>query len=328
MSEHTQPHDRFFSKVFSRMETVEDILVNNIPLLSNLLVPGSLEDCREKFVNPELGKYYSDLLLKAKLMDGKEVNIFLLLEHKSHHKRDVAFDLLRYEVRIWETLKKEGQQMPFILPIVIYHGKERWSSDKHFASLVDTPAGMEMYTPQFHFYLYDLSQYRDEEIQGEILSRVILLLFKYIYDDGIGERFVSICKKLRDVGDEKTVLEFMRSVLEYIGNATDKITIEQVREGVEQALPTKGEKLMPTIAEQFREEGRKEGRGEGLLEGLQGAVQLGLELKYGQQGLDFYQSVKKIHSLETLENIKEALRRGASIDELEQLLKGNGTEKS
>ncbi len=81
---------------------------------------------------------------------------------------------------------------------------------------------------------------------------------------------------------------------------------------------------MPTIAEQFREEGRSEG----LIEGLHEAVQLGLELKYGQQGLDFYQRMEKIQSLETLENIKEALRRGASIDELKQLLNGNNSENS
>ncbi len=82
MSELSQPHDRFFSKVFSNMETVEDILVNNVPPIANLLVLGTLEDCREKFVNPELEKYYSDLFLKAQLKDGREGYIYILLEHK------------------------------------------------------------------------------------------------------------------------------------------------------------------------------------------------------------------------------------------------------
>lgn len=81
MSELTQPHDRFFSKVFSNMDTVEDILVNNVPPIANLLL-GTLEDYREKFVNPELEKYYSDLFLKAQLKNGSEGYIYILLKHK------------------------------------------------------------------------------------------------------------------------------------------------------------------------------------------------------------------------------------------------------
>ncbi len=107
-------------------------------------------------------------------------------------------------------------------------------------------------------------------------------------------------------------LQMMRSILEYIGNASDKITKDQVREGVQYALPQVGDKLMPTLFEQLREEGRQEERKEG--------IRLALEVKYGADGLAFYERMKDETSLDTLNSMKEAIRNGASLDELKQLL--------
>lgn len=321
MSELSQPHDRFFSKVFSRLETVEDILFNNFPLLANLLVPGSLEECREKFLDPELKKYYSDLLLKAKLKNGISVYIYLLLEHKSYHEPKVALALLRYILQIWENT--DTIPKPFVFPVVIYHGKQKWGSSTDLTGLVELPIGLEHYVPQFQYYLYDLSQYSDDEIKGEIISRVTLLLFKHIYDEDFGERFIRICKLFHDWQDKKTALEFMRSVLEYIGNASGTVTLEQVREGVTTALSVEGEKLMPTLFEQLKKEGREEGREAGLVEGLLMGIQLTLDIKFGEAGLVLYQRIQNISDFNTLLSIKDALRNNAAIHEIEQLLPDN-----
>ncbi len=315
MSELNQPHDRFFGKVFSQMDTVEDILINNVPLIADILVKGTLEDCREKFVDSDLERYYSDLYLKGQLKDGGEAYFFILIEHKSFHKRLVAFDLNEYMMQMWKKVKEAGKPLPFIFPIVIYHGKNRWTTDTNFASLVHIPKGMKDYVPHFNYFLLDLSQYSDEDIKGAILSRVILLLFKYIYHDSFGREFIRICNLLGELGDEKTSLEYMGSIIEYIGNATDKITEEEVKEGITKALPQKGEKLMPTLFERIEERGRVEGRVEGL--------RLPLELKYGQEGLDFYQRIEEIAALDTIHKIEKAIREGASLDELEKLLNDN-----
>jgi len=125
MSELSQPHDRFFSKCFSHMETAEDILINNIPAIAKLIAPGTLQNCSEKFVNQELERYYSDLLLKANLKNGGEVYIYLLIEHKSYQTPKISFDLNRYMLQIWEDEIEKTKPLPFIFPIVIYHGKSK-----------------------------------------------------------------------------------------------------------------------------------------------------------------------------------------------------------
>ncbi len=317
MSELNQPHDRFFSKTFSQMETAEDILINNIPQIANLIAPGTLEDCQVRFVNPELKKFYSDILLKAILKNGETAYIYILLEHKSYHEPKVALDLTGYMLQAWDKVEEKQKSLPFIFPIVIYHGKQKWTSDTNFASLINIPENMEQYVPHFNYHLFDLSQYSDEQIKGTILSRVILLLFKHIFDDDFDDRFIEILKLLGKLGDEKTALEFMRSVLEYIGSASDKITPEKAREGIKHALPQTGENEMPTLIEQLREEARQEERKEG--------IRLALEVKYGSDGLAFFDRIKDDVSLETLNKIKEALRKGALLDELEKLVVENNS---
>jgi len=188
MTEPIQPHDSFFRKMFSDRETVEDILFNNLPEIAAYLLPGSLECTGESFVNAELRKYVSDLVYRARLRTGEDAFVYILFEHKSQPEPYVAFDLLRYMVRIWERSREEKGFRRFspIVPIVFYHGKRRWYGRTDFATLFPKIEGFSKYVPSFEFCLYDLSRYSEEEIRGRVLSRIILLLMKHIYEEDFG----------------------------------------------------------------------------------------------------------------------------------------------
>ncbi len=345
MTDIHHPHDLFFSTIFERMDIAEDILISNIPQLAELIEPGTMEHVSDQFVNAKLIRYVSDLLLKAKLKNGKEAYIYLLLEHKSYHDPRVALALLRYMIEIWWN--EQTKPLPFVFPVVIYHGSRSWNSDTNFSSLIQIPAGMDEYTPHFEYYLLDLSQYSDEEIKGSIYSRTTLLLFKHIFANDFGDRFLQICTLLAELHEQKSALEYMKSVLEYIGNATDKISSKQIAEGVKIALPLKGEKLMPTVFEKLREEGRQEGRHEGwqegrqegqqegmeqgrdigLLEGLRQGIQLALELKFEAKGENLYRRIQDVKSLPVLHVIEDGLRKNASLADLERILNESATKK-
>ncbi len=324
MSEISQPHDRFFHKTFSQPERVEDILLHNLPQISSLFEAGTLENTGDSFVDDELKKYYSDVLYKAKLKNDEDAYLYILFEHKSYPEPLIAFDLLRYMVRIWEKDKEQIRNFPLIIPIVFYHGNENWNCPTDFIGLFEhTDEGKE-FVPDFRYYLFDLSRYTDEEIKGAILSRAILLLFKYIYAQDFGKKYVNICELLGKLDDEKTALEFLKLALEYIGNATDKITVEQLQEGIQKALPTIGGAVVPTLFEQIRAEGRDEGREEGktigLKEGLLEAIHLALEIKFGDEGLILFERMKTITDMEKLNKIKSALRTAENVGQIESLL--------
>ncbi len=70
------------------------------------------------------------------------------------------------------------------------------------------------------------------------------------------------------------------------------------------------------VYEFIKEEGRKEGRKEGLYD----AISLGLELKFGVEGVALMDKVQKIDSMEKLEIIKEAVKFANSAKEIEKLI--------
>jgi hypothetical protein len=65
---------------------------------------------------------------------------------------------------------------------------------------------------------------------------------------------------------------------------------------------------------------KKEGIEEGKMQGLQNAVSLGLEIKFGIDGIALLQKVRKIESIEKLEAIIEAIKITNKIEEIEKLI--------
>ena len=69
-----------------------------------------------------------------------------------------------------------------------------------------------------------------------------------------------------------------------------------------------------TSAERIgREEGLKEGLQKGM---LLGAIELGLELKFGPEGLELLPEIAKIGDLEVLSAIKEGIKKGNNLKQL------------
>ncbi len=63
-----------------------------------------------------------------------------------------------------------------------------------------------------------------------------------------------------------------------------------------------------------------EGKLEGKIEGLKEAIEIGLELKYGDEGQRLFERIKAVSLLEKLEAIKEAVKVSKNIAEIEKLL--------
>jgi hypothetical protein len=50
----------------------------------------------------------------------------------------VAFQVLRYLVRIWEqALEQKVKKLPPIFPLVLYHGRARWRAARDFGALIE-----------------------------------------------------------------------------------------------------------------------------------------------------------------------------------------------
>jgi len=174
----SQPHARTFEYVLRNKEAAASLLKDKLDFRT-------LRISNIKYIDKKLKDYFSDLLYEIKLKPGhKSVFIWLLFEHKCREEWFICLQLLKYMVGIWELYLKQNEKakyLPVIIPLVIYHGKPKWSISERFVSLFEEPSDMEEYILDFKYNLYDISHMPDEEIRGTPLLKIFLTTFKYIY---------------------------------------------------------------------------------------------------------------------------------------------------
>jgi predicted transposase/invertase (TIGR01784 family) len=112
MSDISNPHDRFFREVFSRLELSSEFLSKQLPPAIAASLDFSTLDLRPgSFLDEELQQYYSDLLFRVKLQTGRPAYVYVLLEHKSYIEWFTGLQLLRYKVEIWEQARKGAKTL-------------------------------------------------------------------------------------------------------------------------------------------------------------------------------------------------------------------------
>ena len=151
------PHDRFFKETLGKVEVAKDFLNNYLPgNIIKVIDVDTLEPQKDSFINKELQEGFSDLLFKANI-NNREGYIYFLFEHKSYTRKDIAFQLLRYMMEIWETKskKEKADELPVIIPLVVYHGKDRWKIGTTLGEMIvgykDLPEDIKKFTPNYEY---------------------------------------------------------------------------------------------------------------------------------------------------------------------------------
>ncbi len=177
----SNPHDRFFRQVMSRQDVATDFLRHYLPPEAAALVNlSSVQAMADTFIDESLQAHYSDMLFAVRLNDNRPAAVYVLFEHKSYPDVRVAFQLLRYMVRIWERWPKASGGLQPIIPLVVYHGQPEWRTSLNLAGMYDGPGDLIDYFPDFRYWLVDLSKVSDAEIRGEAMLRLALLVMKHI----------------------------------------------------------------------------------------------------------------------------------------------------
>jgi hypothetical protein len=175
----------------------------------------------ESFVDPDLRKHFSDLLFSVQTTAQDAIYIYLLLEHKSAPERWGSFQLLRYIVRFWERLHARGcERLPLVIPIVFYHGQERWNVSRRLSALL-APAGfteLYKYAPELEYDLQDVSVSGGRELAGSPMLRAGLQMLRYIFSEDLEQRLKDIFRNLRELS-RANALQSMETLLAYLSAA-------------------------------------------------------------------------------------------------------------
>jgi len=317
------PHDRFFKAVLGDEKCAREFLELYLPEeLVRQLDLNTLAISKDSFIEKELREYFSDLLYHVEIK-GQPTFIYLLFEHKSSPDRLTAFQVLRYMVKIWELLLKQGQfhtRLPIIVPLVIYHGRSPWNIGTGFKQLFHVPdACFEAYVPDFQYLLYDISHLTDEEIKGAVVLKATLLTMKYVFRPDLGKQLQKIFSLFKDLTLKETGLEYLETLLRYLVNATDAIKKDDIARAI-QGIP-EGDKIMPSIAEEWKKEGFEKGIQQGLLGASREMLLKALEEKFGIVPASFISRIKSIEEPEVLKGLLKAAINAQSLDRFKEVLK-------
>jgi len=320
MSLISNPHDHYFKEVFGDPEIAKDYLRNYLPAdVAGLLDFNTLRLEKDSFVDDRLRGSFSDLVYRLDTQSNESVFVYVLLEHKSHPYRYTGLQLLKYMVRLWEHFiqgeaENQQSQLPCVVPLVFYHGVDPWSSPVRFHELVDCPdSGLASLMPRFEYLLCDLSNFKDEELKGEVQLRAALLLMKHIFDPDLAERIPGMVSLFADICREERGLKALHTFLTYLTAGTDRVTEEEIQHALED---TKGETIMPTLAQKWMEQGLEQGLKQGRTTALHSMVLLQGGKKFGPAADETRAWIESINDPARLESLCERLLDVSSWEEL------------
>ena len=280
-------HDRFFRESFARKEVARGFLREYLPpALVRRLDLDTLQIAKNSFIEKELREHFSDLLYTMRYRD-KPLYVYLLFEHKSYPWPWIALQLLSYMVRIWTLHRQqhpEANKIPPIFPLVLYHGQPRWRAAANFQAIVEGLDGdLQPFVPEFRYRLYDLSRWDDQEIRGEVLSRLVLLALKHIFDGDAKSALREILPLIQEVAHKETALQALEALLRYFVQATQQLGEEDVKELLR--LTSQGDDVMQTFIDRYIEEGERRGMQKGFQKGRQEGIQEGEQkgMREGEQ---------------------------------------------
>ena len=176
-SSNTKLHNKFNS-IMMRLFTYKEIVIEMLLYLvgedwiKNINFD-TLKNVDKDFVSPqELDDFQSDMLWSARLKDNnKEFYIYIHVEFQSTPHRLMPFRFLNYQYLVYEKImqqrknKENKELLPFIFPILFYHGKNKWNFETDISKLIEVPFEKAInYIPKFNFFKIMINEKTYEEL--------------------------------------------------------------------------------------------------------------------------------------------------------------------
>ncbi len=144
-----------------------------------------LKDVRPEDIIDDTQKYHAYLgidfegdTVKRISIKGQKVPVFVisLIEHKSDVDYNVAMQLLKYMVHIWDSYAKEQRDNKTgnprnksfkytpIIPIVYYEGAKEWTADLNLIDRIYMSEIFKDYLPTFNYKVVETHAYSNDEL--------------------------------------------------------------------------------------------------------------------------------------------------------------------
>ena len=282
-------HSKFFADTIKRNDVAREVFSLYLPeKILGLIDLNALTAKDTHFVDERFKDYYSDVLFTAPMLGtDKPLNIYLLIEHKSHPYKKAPVQMLGYTACIHD----EQEEYAPVIAVLVHHGPEKWVYPVKFTEQGKfTPEQKEAladYPVDFRYVLIDLEPKKVLENNASGLVRAFLYLLAVIWhlktadnlekflalfpdlfyiEPGLLTRFVFYMLEAGDITPER----FQKAVIEAVPEEKAKMAMS--------ALEERDRKFKEKFKEEYMEEGKLKGKLEGKLEDARNFIKYGVAL--------------------------------------------------
>lgn len=325
-------HDTYFKALFQNPKNVRDFLEVFFPELSKYLKIESVEPKPTEKYSQTLGEQqYLDFAVNCDVK-GRQLQVYLIFEHKSRVDRGIFLQLLRYMLCVWEEDLKSRRDLTPIIPIVFYHGRRKWSVRRRLGEYFqELPPDLARYVLDMEYLLFDTNQLEDEWVQRLISRNRILLVgidvLREIYRGAEKSQVERVVDELADLIEEhreefyEDVVFMAQLTIMYIQNVLS-LESKEVNEMLQARRGKKIQYVFEYWMEQGMERGIQQGMERGLLFEAQESVLEALSERFGDVSQDIKDRVQAIQDRGVLKGLLRRAIRVANLDEFLQALKG------
>ena len=297
-------HDKTFRKILDDKKEFT-IFINKIFNLEEKLEEKDIEKYNRKFVSVDYTNQESDVIYKLK---NKE--IFILVEHQTKIDKKMPIRILKYELEIIRSRMDENNRLeiPIIIPIVLYTGKQRWNAKINYPSY-NSELARYRGLKKVEYNLIDINDYTIEDLYKEnsILTKIMILEKSNKYIEIIN----NVDKIVNKVYDSKLYTQTQKEMLLNILNNT-MINIVGNKKMKEYKIKLEGGENMLALYEMIEnerneiystgiKEGKVKGKIEGKIEGIKAIAKKMLRMKFDKDTIIKATGIKE----EELEKLKK-----------------------
>jgi hypothetical protein len=142
------------------------------PALAERLDFTSAERIHRSFIPADLQKQESDLIFRVSFLGdaadpGREVWVYVLLEHQSVPDPEMGLRLYLYMGQLWDSQRRawqdaklptEQRRLHPVIPVILYTGRAPWSVPIGLANLMALPSELEPFTPGWETLFLNLHE--------------------------------------------------------------------------------------------------------------------------------------------------------------------------
>ena len=263
----------------------------------------------------KIGKRLADILVKVYLKDGREKWMLIHIEVQGYYEKDFGKRMFIYNYRIFDRYGKDVISLAILTDAVKSFRANKYEGVYY---------GFEL---KFKFPVVKILDYKErmEEFEGSknpfaviVMTHLKEMETKKDLDARLFWK-ITLVKKLYEKGYSKEEVFLLYKFIDWLVKLPEELTkrfyeeIKKYEEDKKMAYITTAERMG---IKKGIEIGIQQGIQQGVLQGLREAIELGLKLRFGVEGLKLLPEVEKIKEVERLKVIKEAIEIAENIEDI------------